>query len=96
MTTVVARPPEHGIARPLKVLIPLIQSELQQGNNAGHEHYRRAGEMLIEAKDQVGHGAWVLHSADPALSCTLPTPLCLGDFITRTATIASRLWYGSL
>jgi hypothetical protein len=46
------------IARPLKVLIPLIQSELQQGNSAGHEHYRRAGEMLIEAKDQVGHGGW--------------------------------------
>jgi hypothetical protein len=46
------------IARPLKVLIPMIQSELQQGNSAGHEHYRRAGEMLIEAKDQVGHGGW--------------------------------------
>jgi hypothetical protein len=46
------------ISRPLKVLIPMIQSELQQGNSAGHEHYRRAGEMLIEAKDQVGHGGW--------------------------------------
>lgn len=46
------------IARPLKVLIPMIQSELQQGNSAGQEHYRRAGEMLIEAKDQVSHGAW--------------------------------------
>lgn len=46
------------IARPLKVLIPLIQSELQQGNDAGREHYRRAGEMLIEAKDQVSHGTW--------------------------------------
>ena len=44
------------IARPLKVLIPLIQGELHQGNSAGHEHYRRAGEMLIEAKDQVGRG----------------------------------------
>lgn len=46
------------IARPLKVLIPLIQSELQQGNTAGREHYRRAGEMLSEAKDQVGYGGW--------------------------------------
>lgn len=46
------------IARPLKTLIPMIQSELQQGNDAGHEHYRRAGEMLIEAKDQVGYGGW--------------------------------------
>lgn len=46
------------IARPLKVLIPLIQSELQQGNDAGHDHYRRAGEMLIEAKEQVTYGSW--------------------------------------
>jgi len=46
------------IARPLKVLVPLIQSELQQGNNAGHDHYRRAGEMLIEAKEQVAYGGW--------------------------------------
>jgi hypothetical protein len=46
------------VARPLKVLIPMIQSELQQGDTAGRDHYRRAGEMLIEAKDQVGHGGW--------------------------------------
>jgi hypothetical protein len=46
------------VARPLKVLIPLIQAELQRGNQAGHEHYRRAGEMLIEAKEQVGYGGW--------------------------------------
>ncbi len=46
------------VARPLKVLIPLIQSELQQGNAAGQEHYRIAGDMLIEAKDQVGYGGW--------------------------------------
>jgi hypothetical protein len=49
---------KRAIARPLKILIPLIQGELQLGNSAGHEHYRRAGEMLIEAKDQVGHGGW--------------------------------------
>jgi hypothetical protein len=46
------------VARPLKVLVPMIQSELQQGNAAGQEHYRIAGEMLIEAKDQVGYGGW--------------------------------------
>lgn len=46
------------VARPLKVLVPLIQGELQMGNNAGREHYRRAGEMLIEAKDQLARGAW--------------------------------------
>lgn len=46
------------VSRPLKVLIPMIQSELQQGNEAGQEHYRLAGEMLIEAKEQVGYGGW--------------------------------------
>jgi Protein of unknown function (DUF3102) len=46
------------VARPLKTLIPLIQSEIQMGNRAGAEHYRLAGEMLIEAKDQLAHGAW--------------------------------------
>jgi hypothetical protein len=49
---------ERKVARPLKVLIPMIQSELQQGNSSGREHYRRAGQMLIEAKDQVGRGSW--------------------------------------
>lgn len=49
---------KRAISRPLKVLVPLIQGELQMGNNAGHEHYRRAGEMLNEAKEQVGHGGW--------------------------------------
>lgn len=48
----------RNVARPLKVLIPMIQSELQQGNAAGQEHYRRAGQMLIEAKGQVSHGRW--------------------------------------
>jgi hypothetical protein len=46
------------IARPLKVLIPLIQSELQQGNVAGREHYTAAGRMLTESKGQVGYGNW--------------------------------------
>jgi hypothetical protein len=48
----------RSIGRPLKTLIPMIQSELQQGNEAGQEHYQRAGQMLIEAKDQVSHGQW--------------------------------------
>jgi hypothetical protein len=30
----------------------------QQGNSAGREHYCRAGEMLIEAKEQVALGGW--------------------------------------
>ena len=46
------------IARPLKTLIPLIQSELQMGNNAGREHYEEAGRLLNEAKEQVPYGRW--------------------------------------
>lgn len=46
------------IARPLKTLIPMIQSEVQLGNEAGQDHYMRAGQLLIEAKDQIGYGNW--------------------------------------
>ena len=56
--TAIARQPRSQVARPLKLLIPLIQSELQQGNSAGREHYTRAGQMLTESKGQVGHGGW--------------------------------------
>ena len=38
--------------------MPLIKNELVAANEAGLEHYRQAGEMLIEAKDQVPHGSW--------------------------------------
>jgi hypothetical protein len=37
---------ERKMARPLKVLIPLMQSELQQGNAAAREHHTSAGRML--------------------------------------------------
>ena len=43
---------KEPLTRPLRVLIPLIQQEIELGNNAGLEHYRAAGEMLIEAKSQ--------------------------------------------
>jgi len=46
------------VARPLKVLIPLIQSEIERGDAAGHDNYVHAGAMLIEAKEQVAHGGW--------------------------------------
>lgn len=55
---VVARKAQQQIARPLKVLVPLIQQELVTANEAGLEHYRRAGEMLVEAKEQVTYGSW--------------------------------------
>ena len=44
------------IARPLKVLVPLIKEELAAGNRAGLEHYRQAGAMLSEAKEQQPYG----------------------------------------
>ena len=46
------------VARPLKILAPLIKDELVAGDSAGIEHYRKAGEMLLEAKEQVEHGEW--------------------------------------
>ena len=51
----------EGSASPrrlLQELIPLIVQEIEAGNAAGIEHFRRAGEMLLEAKKQVGHGEW--------------------------------------
>jgi hypothetical protein len=36
----------------------LIQAELEAGDSAGIEHYRRAGELLLEAKAQLLHGEW--------------------------------------
>lgn len=53
MSTSVAVKTKTQIARPLAVLVPLIKGELVEGNRAGLEHYRRAGEMLLEARDQV-------------------------------------------
>jgi hypothetical protein len=47
-----------AVSRPLKVLVPLIKDELGAADEAGLEHYRRAGEMLVEAKEQVSHGSW--------------------------------------
>jgi hypothetical protein len=48
------------IARPIKILVPLIQEELIAGNTAGMEHYIKAGRMLNEAKEsgQIAYGSW--------------------------------------
>ena len=55
----VARKLDHQkVARPLKVLVPLIQDEITAGTSAGIEHYRRAGEMLVEAREQVAFHGW--------------------------------------
>jgi len=46
------------VARPLKTLVPLIQDELAQAQAAGLDHFRRVGQMLIEAKAQMPYGNW--------------------------------------
>jgi hypothetical protein len=46
------------VARPLTVLVPLIREEIADGNSAGLEHYRQAGELLLEAREQVAEFKW--------------------------------------
>ncbi len=60
MNIAVSKVGNKQIARPLKVLVPLIQEELIEGNEAGMEHYIKAGRMLNEVKDsgQVPYGSW--------------------------------------
>jgi hypothetical protein len=57
------------VARPLRVLVPLIQDDLEHGREAaeraGMPYYLAAGEKLIEAKAQMKHGEfgpWVKRS----------------------------------
>jgi hypothetical protein len=64
MTTITSIAPQRPttVARPLKVLIPLIKDDLRQANEAGLEYYRRAGDKLREARAQVPThrwGAWI-------------------------------------
>ena len=54
----VAKREQVRISRPLKVLIPLIQADLEHGDRAGMEYYADAGDKLIEAKAQIAHGYW--------------------------------------
>jgi hypothetical protein len=58
--TAVVRATQSKVARPLKVLVPLIQEELLAGISAGMPHYIRAGRILNEVRDsgQVPHGSW--------------------------------------
>ncbi len=63
MGTALAAVEEQRIARPLKVLVPLIKDDLQHGQEAaeraGMPYYQAAGEKLIEAKSQMKHGEFV-------------------------------------
>lgn len=58
--TAVVRATRSQVARPLKVLVPMIQEELMAGNEAGMDHYIKAGRMLNEIKNsnQVSYGSW--------------------------------------
>jgi hypothetical protein len=51
---------DDKIARPLNVLVPLIQADLKHGSAAAEEaglpYYRAAGEKMLEAKPQIPHG----------------------------------------
>jgi hypothetical protein len=49
---------KRQIARPLKLLIPLIKERLEQIAHAGLEFQRQTGDLLIEAKEQVALGSW--------------------------------------
>jgi hypothetical protein len=48
------------IARPLKILVPLIQEDLKNASEASERaakpYHRAAGEKLLEAKSQLSHG----------------------------------------
>jgi len=57
----------EGLARPLRVLVPLIQEDLRHGKEAaeqaGMPYYIGAGEKLIEAKAQLEQGEFVTWAA---------------------------------
>lgn len=59
-TLAVTPPPETRLARPLKVLVPLINEDLVKAEASGLEYYRAAGEKLQEAKSQMSRGDWGL------------------------------------
>jgi hypothetical protein len=58
MTQIATAKKSAAVARPLPVIVPLIQRELSAGDTAGLEHYRRAGELLLEAREQVAAFKW--------------------------------------
>jgi hypothetical protein len=59
MSTAVVRETEKHIARPLRVLVPLIKDDLEHAEKAGMPYYRAAGEKMIEAKAQMKQGEFL-------------------------------------
>jgi hypothetical protein len=42
---------EHNsVARPLRILVPLIKQDFEDAEGAGLPHYQKAGEKLVEAR----------------------------------------------
>jgi len=73
-TAVAAKQTNEKVARPLRVLVPLIQEDLQHGREAaeraGMPYYRAAGEKLLEAKAQLKLGEftpWVKRTFDVSI-----------------------------
>jgi hypothetical protein len=66
MTTNIAVKDREAVARPLRILVPLIQADLQDGRDAaqraGMPYYQAAGEKMLEARPQIPVGdfqSWV-------------------------------------
>jgi hypothetical protein len=58
MTKAITKNNEHRVVRPLKVLAPLIQRDVENAKEAGKIFYIAAGKKLTEAKSQCNHGEW--------------------------------------
>lgn len=58
-SAVAKRESSTKISRPLKVLIPLIKADIEDGDRAGLSWYADAGDKLLEAQTQVTYGHWV-------------------------------------
>jgi hypothetical protein len=60
----VATQSSGAVLRPPRILVPLIKEDLRLGDEerrqAGMEHYRAAGEKMIEAKSQLARGEFGL------------------------------------
>lgn len=53
--TNVATTSKNGVARPLKVLVPIIKSEIKLGFQAGQRHWLTVGRLLNEARKHWEH-----------------------------------------
>ena len=62
MATALTKLADQKVARPLRVLVPLIQEDIAHGRDAaekaGVPYYRAAGEKMLEAKAQIAYGAF--------------------------------------